>query len=262
MGTNQDRIQSLCERMLDLRPRLKPDPQRLKRVRVIAHRGVHDNRQVLENTLPAFQAASETGVWGIEFDIRWSNDDVPLVFHDADLARLTGSPARIGDFTAPQLRRFHPWIPTLREALVRFGQQLHLMIELKEEPYSQRRIDTLADHLAALTPGRNYHLMSFDRGLLDRLNFSSSEALLPIARWDVRQSSRWALERGYGGVSASQILLSRRTITRHHRAGQQVGTGFVDSKNTLFREATRGVDWVFSNRAAELVQWQRQYAAR
>ena len=257
MGTKQDRVQSLAERVLDLRPRLKPDPRRLEGVRVVAHRGVHDNRRVLENTLPAFQAASEAGAWGIEFDIRWSADNVPLVFHDADLVRLAGSPVRIGDLALRQLRKIQPWIPTLQEVLARFGTHLHLMIELKDDPCDPVRIDVLAEHLDALRPGRDFHLMSFDLALLDRMTFVPAAALLPIARWDVRTSSRWALEHGCGGLSASQILLLRQHINRHHQAGQRLGTGFVDSKNTLYREASRGVDWVFTNRAADLVRWQR-----
>ena len=257
MGIKQDQIQSLCERVLDMRPRSKPDPRRLKRVRVIAHRGVHDNRRVLENTLPAFQAASEAGAWGIEFDIRWSADHVPVVFHDADLVRLAGSPARIGDLTAGQLRAIHPWIPTLQEVLERFGTHMHLMMELKEDPCGHGRVEVLAERLTALTAGRDFHLMSFDTALLDQMSFLPAAALLPIAGWDVRTSSRWALDRGCGGLSASQILLSRRHISRHHRAGQQIGTGFVDSKNVLYREAARGVDWVFSNRAGDLMRWQK-----
>jgi hypothetical protein len=31
-----------------------------------------------------------------------------------------------------------------------------------------------------------------------------------------------------------------------------VGTGFADSRRCLYREVNRGVDWIFSNRAADM----------
>ena len=64
--------------------------------------------------------------------------------------------------------------------------------------------------------------------------------------------SRLALQRSLGGLTGHYLLVNRRKIDAHHRAGQKVGTGFVDSANCLFREIHRGVDWVFSNRAAYL----------
>jgi len=33
---------------------------------------------------------------------------------------------------------------------------------------------------------------------------------------------------------------------------QMVGTAYIKSKNSLFRELNRGVEWVFSNNAIEI----------
>ena len=59
--------------------------------RPIAHRGYHDlNKTRWENTLSAFAAAVERG-FAIECDVHLSADGVPVVFHDDDLKRLTGT---------------------------------------------------------------------------------------------------------------------------------------------------------------------------
>ena len=59
--------------------------------RPIAHRGYHDmNRDRWENTLSAFKAAKDKG-FAIECDVHMTADNVPLVFHDNSLARLTGA---------------------------------------------------------------------------------------------------------------------------------------------------------------------------
>jgi glycerophosphoryl diester phosphodiesterase len=33
---------------------------------------------------------------------------------------------------------------------------------------------------------------------------------------------------------------------------QKMGTGYIGSKNCLFRELNRGIEWIFSNNAADL----------
>ena len=46
-------------------PRAVPDQETLRECRIISHRGEHDNVSVMENTLAAFRAARDAGVWGI-----------------------------------------------------------------------------------------------------------------------------------------------------------------------------------------------------
>ena len=69
-------------------PQSFPDTEKLKQCKIISHRGEHDNKMVYENTIPAFDRVNEAGVWGIEFDIRWTKDLKPVVFHDRDLPRV------------------------------------------------------------------------------------------------------------------------------------------------------------------------------
>ena len=49
-----------------------------------------------------------------------------------------------------------------------------------------------------------------------------------------------------------QLLLNNKKLAKHRKRGQQVGTGYPGSKNCLFREINRGVEWIFSNNASEL----------
>ena len=75
-------------------PQPHPTAERLAGCRIISHRGEHDNRQIIENTMPAFRAAVAGGVWGIEFDVRWTRDLRPVVIHDPDARRLFNAPSR------------------------------------------------------------------------------------------------------------------------------------------------------------------------
>ncbi|NJM55465.1 MAG: hypothetical protein HC841_05725 [Verrucomicrobiae bacterium] len=70
---------------------LKPATARLP----YAHRGLHDReRGVIENSLPAFEAAIRSG-FGIECDVRPSRDGTAMVFHDAMLDRLTAATGEV-----------------------------------------------------------------------------------------------------------------------------------------------------------------------
>jgi glycerophosphoryl diester phosphodiesterase len=64
--------------------------------------------------------------------------------------------------------------------------------------------------------------------------------------------SRLATAAGWGGIAGHYLLATDKIISRHHGGGQRVGTGFADSRRCLFREVARGVDWIFSNRAARM----------
>lgn len=70
-----------------------------------AHRGLHGSG-VPENSLAAAEGAIARGV-GIECDIQRSRDDHPIVFHDWDLARLTGETGVAQELTADALEALH-----------------------------------------------------------------------------------------------------------------------------------------------------------
>jgi glycerophosphoryl diester phosphodiesterase len=58
------------------------------RPRLIAHRGY--SQCYPENTLVGLEAALRAGAQYIEFDVHFTADSVPVVFHDSELARVTG----------------------------------------------------------------------------------------------------------------------------------------------------------------------------
>ena len=101
-----------------------------------AHRGYHDgNVAVAENSLASFYAAIDAG-YGIELDIQLSSDNVPMVFHDADLERICGVEGKVWDYTCEELQEMKLFdteetIPTLVEALEVIDGQVPILIEYK-----------------------------------------------------------------------------------------------------------------------------------
>ncbi len=114
----------------------------IDQVEITAHRG--DSSKALENTLPAFEKAIESGSDWIELDVNETKDNVPVVFHDCNLKRLMGKDARIRDLTLEELKAVHPAgsmgpafssikIPSLEEVLNACKGKVRLDIEVKED---------------------------------------------------------------------------------------------------------------------------------
>jgi glycerophosphoryl diester phosphodiesterase len=224
--------------------------RRLETAKIIAHRGIHDNVRIHENTLAAFLRCAEVGVWGVELDVRWTKDGEAVVCHDPDLLRVFAIREQVHNLSFDQLRRRCPLVPSLTEVVAACSGHLHLMIELKPQPdpAPPSPIQRLVRCLDALKPVADFHLMAQNPALLEA-NPWGPAVCLPIARLRTNPFSRLALERGYAGLSGHYALVRRSHLKRHRRHGQEIGTGFIASRACLYRELTRGVTWLFSNHA-------------
>ena len=99
-----------------------------------AHRGLH-GADIVENCRGAFEAAIARG-HGIELDVQASADGEAIVFHDAELRRLTGQSGRIRDRSAAELRAIAligtgETIPTLGDIVRLVDARVPLLIEVK-----------------------------------------------------------------------------------------------------------------------------------
>ncbi|MDF1594387.1 MAG: glycerophosphodiester phosphodiesterase [Desulfobacterales bacterium] len=250
----QRRVLKLIDHIYAGIPRPIPDREKLEGCRIISHRGAHDNRTVFENTLAAFDRIRDAGVWGIEFDIRWTRDLHPVVIHDASLQRLYGDSRNIRELTLSELKSSVGMIPTLKEVIDRYAKKLHLMVELKKEVYPdpvyQSRV--LNDLFAGLEPAADFHFLSLTPELFKMIAWLPAAAFLPIAEFNVARISDLSIRENYGGILGHYLLLAASVLKKHQDHHQKVGTGFVNSERCLFRELNRGVHWIFSDNAVGL----------
>jgi len=106
--------------------------------RPLAHRAFHDVAAGRpENSIEAIRAAVDKG-YGIEIDLQLSKDGQAMVFHDYDLARLTGQPGPIQQRTAAELQAIpliggSSTIPTLADVLNEVAGKVPLLIEIKDQ---------------------------------------------------------------------------------------------------------------------------------
>jgi glycerophosphoryl diester phosphodiesterase len=249
-----DWIENSINTLFAVMPRCRPKAALWRQVKVIAHRGAHCHRnQIWENTQPAFERAKAMGCWGIELDVQTTADGVLVVHHDATLQRLWGRSEAIACLTYLALRRLAPEVPTLEEVVQRYGKTLHLFIELKA-PFTQE--STLCEILASLTPVQDYHLLSLETSLFERMALFPREALLLVPLHNnAALFCDVSIAKRYGGVLGHYLLLTSQRVKRLRHSGQQVGVGFVDSKFSLYREVNRGIKWIFTNRVENIIDW-------
>lgn len=103
---------------------------------LIAHRGLFDNESAApENSAAAFQRAVEAG-FGIELDVQRTKDGKLVIFHDANMKRMTGQDWILTEHTYQEIEEFslgisNERIPLFEDILALVSGKVPLVIEIK-----------------------------------------------------------------------------------------------------------------------------------
>ena len=141
---------------------------------IYAHRGLFDNKRIVENTIKAFKKALIENI-NIELDIRVTKDRKLVVFHDKNIKRLTGINSKISDLTYKELKNIklldtNDTVPLLVDVLSLVKGRVSLLIEIKQS-LSNRVLKDL-DRLLLDYNGKVL-LQSFNPFMLRKLSLSS-----------------------------------------------------------------------------------------
>ncbi|XP_063270766.1 glycerophosphodiester phosphodiesterase 1 isoform X2 [Prinia subflava] len=147
----------LVLQLLSLEPAAPQSAQRVLRPHGaparVAHRGgAHD---APENTLAAIRQAAENGATGVELDLEFSADGVPILMHDDTVERTTNGAGRLRDLTFEEIRKLNPSakhrlrsqfqdekVPTLKEAVVE-SMHHNLTIYFDVKGHANQAVDIL-----------------------------------------------------------------------------------------------------------------------
>lgn len=113
---------------------------------IIAHRGVWKNTNLPQNSIASLNAAVEQKLWGSEFDVHLTKDDVLVINHDNDFYGIDIATSTYEEL----LTKKHPngeKIPTLTEYLKEGLKQkdVKLVLELKTNKLGTERTLKAAD---------------------------------------------------------------------------------------------------------------------
>jgi glycerophosphoryl diester phosphodiesterase len=229
---------------------------------VLGHRGAR--RRAPENTLPAFELATEEGADGVELDVRLDGDGEVVVIHDPDLARVTSSrdSRRVEDLGTAELRCVEldggARVPTLAEVLAWARLRgARVNIELKRDGPRLPLLVLKVARLVGAEPRARERLIlsSFDPRLV-----AGVARLLPwvAAGWLVESApvpGRSLAERVVGATALHPrfSLVDAGTIAPWRRARLPVNVWTVNDVDEARRLDALGVDAIISDEPGKIL---------
>lgn len=100
-------------------------------MKIIGHRGARGLAP--ENTIAGFKKALQYRVDWIEFDVRTTKDNIPIIHHDKNLRDQSGSKLVITQSSFEELKKHKDDLPTLAETLKFIDGKVALYIEVKPD---------------------------------------------------------------------------------------------------------------------------------
>lgn len=225
--------------------------------RIYGHRGVRGVAP--ENTMAAFERALAEGADGIELDVRRCGSGELVVFHDADLGRLSGG----ADLRPVQRVPFHELerldlgenqrIPRLSEVLSwARGRRALVNVEVKgdgEPPLGLAR--SVQRALAGVPQGERYlQVSSFHPQVLGALRALGCPLLLGFLFHEGQQGWHpWVLGRalGVGALHPERTMSFPGAIQRARAAEQIINVWTVNDEQEARDLSALGVDGLITD---------------
>jgi len=215
---------------------------------VMAHRGA--SKEAPENTLAAYRVAIDQHADYVEIDVQESIDGQIMVVHDSDLMKAGGSPMKIWEHTAAELRSVDlgkgERVPLLSEVLqLCKGTPTGVLIELKTYGHNQQLEQRVIDLVEAEGMVSACAFMSLDKTMVETM-----KRLRPAWRTGILFSKAvgdpTAFNVDFFGIQVS--ALSARLVRRAHASGKAVYVWTVDDPASMFESASRGCDGLITNK--------------
>ncbi|HEU4753195.1 MAG TPA: glycerophosphodiester phosphodiesterase family protein [Armatimonadota bacterium] len=229
-----------------------PDAGPQRKPSIAGHRGAAGTAP--ENTLTSFLAAAALGIPWVELDVRLSRDEVPVVFHDDRLDRVTPERGRVDERSWEELSRIpvlpgafggrYPdaRIPSLEQVLTSLPAGCGILAELKSDPERperlvRRALETLAPHVERL------RILSFDWDLLRAVRVASPGVALGVlaSQRQLEAALDAATELRAAAIHAPHGLLTPEWHLRARNAGFLVNAWTVNTAEDMQRLAGLGV---------------------
>jgi glycerophosphoryl diester phosphodiesterase len=247
---------------------------------ILGHRGA--SAHAPENTLAAFSRAISDGADGIEFDVRLSRDGVPVVIHDATLARTGSIDRAVSDLTAAELQQIDvgSWfardsqkhqifvgekLPSLAQVFELFRENEGLLyIEMKCEPEEGPALAAEVVRLSRASGiAERVVVESFDHAAIAAVKSGDSgirtAALFeprltrPISTVRRIRMVDIALSVGADEIALHHTLAGARVVEKAKRAGLDVVIWTVDDPAWIGRARTLGVKALIANDPAMML---------
>ena len=223
-------------------------------IAITAHRGFWDSQVArgAQNSIASLGAAQAIGVWGSEFDLQLTSDDVVLVNHDPSREGLSIADYPYETFAAMSLPNGEH--PATLDAYLEQGRlsDVVMVVELKPLASSEREdllidktLSSLKDH-GLLDPSRAIFI-SFSLYTCERLAALCPGFTVQYLEGDKTPSE--LKELGINGIDYEQGVFDAHPeyVEEAHALGMSVNVWTVNGREDLERMIALGVDCLTTN---------------
>ena len=227
-----------------------------RNVKMIAHRGASALEP--ENTIPSFNRAASVGAWGVEADIYVLKDGNIVVFHDADVERMTNGVGEIKSMDLVEVKSLNIdsgnnicnynnlKIPTLDEYLnCCLQNKLTPIIEFKA--VNVENVKEIVDKIKkyglednAIIISTSYEWIKYIREYSDKINF---QYLSDITIENINLLKEY----GNYGIDIKIDKITKDKVDLAHLNGAKVNVWTVNNKKDINKLIDMGVDMITSD---------------
>lgn len=236
--------------------------------RVLAHRGLTVDDTIAENSYASVAAAQQSGALYVESDCHLTRDGEVVLFHDADLRRVTGDPRRIVDVDLAELTALmadRGGLITLRTALEDFPT-VRFNLDVKA-PGAADAVGTLvAGHgervlITSFADARRRAALAAaarhaPAGAVRPATSAGRETIAQVL-WGLVSRSPRRVASTLTNIDALQVperqgpvrVVTPRLLDAAHRHGVEVHVWTVNDPDDMNRLVAMGVDGIVTDRA-------------
>ena len=230
----------------------------ITRTQVTAHRGF--SRVAPENTMPAFQAALDSGADYIELDVQLTRDGQLVVFHDDTIERTTNGRGVLTNYTYEQLQAFSAgaWfgkdgefsdvkIPLFDEVLDLVGRDILLNIEIKRSGNVNATAEKVVELIEAHGIEDSCYVTSFSYPALKKVKKLNPKIKTGLIA-NLATATSYSHLPYIDAVSMNYLFVNQSVVNSAHHNGKRIFVWTVDRQSEMQKMMALGVDNIITNR--------------
>lgn len=236
----------------------------LTRTQVTAHRGA--SKAAPENTMPAFEAAIESGADYIELDVQLTKDGELVVFHDDNIKRTTNGNGILTNMTYDELQKYSAgsWfkddgsfddvkIPKLSEVLELVGHDILLNIEIKSHGNVKATAEKVVELVEEYDIGSSCYITSFSYQALKKVKELQPKIKTALIA-NIAPSTVYSQMKYIDAVSMNYLFVNSSVVNYAHHSGKKVFVWTVDRSGEMKKMMALGVDNIITNRPEKCLE--------
>ena len=213
-----------------------------------------------ENTIPAFEAAIESGADYIELDVQLTKDGELVVVHDDDIKRTTDGEGPLSLMTYEETQKYSAgsWfsddgtfndvkIPKLSEVLELVGHDILLNIEIKSHGNVAATAEKVAELVEEYDIADSCYVTSFSYQALKKIKEVNPDIKTALIA-NIAPSTVYSQMKYIDAISMNYLFVNQSVVNYAHHSGKKVFVWTVDRSGEMKKMMALGVDNIITNR--------------